>query len=436
MRKKILCKYTLVLLVIVGAVAHGQNVSFNSTGTAPNSSAVLDLSGCTNGGFLIPYVTTPNITAGGTLQPTNPLPNSLLVYNTTNNCFYAYYTGSSSWVNVYCPCSGIPTTPTTPSGSASITENSTGNTYTTSSTGATSFTWTVPASVGTITTGQGTATITVTAASSPGSGNITVTATNSCGTTVSSAGLTVTVPNPCSGTISLDNISFPGIQTSSFTITTAHANEVVLVLMNGDSWGGYAGTGVSVTGGSASAVSNVMTNSYGSSFYTCEVVYGFIAYTAATYTLTVDETGYNYNYTSSAVALYGFCNTPTIAANVLDITPTMAGGTGFTTYSTGTHVSSISNSIAPTVANSYIVANYYNWDWYNANGTVAWTAPAGITTLQSTYHNATAGSYFDCGIAGYADAGTGSVTFTLTDYTGGGSKNIYAPILECIEVHN
>jgi len=593
------------LLLLASPYSFSQNVSLSSNGTSPNASAVLDLSNITSGGFLLPCMTTAQLTAQ--LPNGGAYPNSMLVFCTDDNCFWSYYTGSNTWNNEYCLCSGAPaapgaitgtasvtngsiytysitavagattynwtvpsgatietgagtnsvtvlmactagnvgvsagnscgtsaittkaitissTTPVTtasaPTGSATICASSTGNVYTvTPVTGASSYTWTVPAAVGTIVGVATNNTITVTAAGSAGTGNITVKVNFSCGaagpsspalavetqTTLSAPVVTGTTPitinstnntysvpaivatninsytwtpssaslgtitagattnacsltaassasttysmqisennacgtasttypvtvTTCSGTILLDNAVLAAVQTNTLSITTSHANEVILILANGDANSGYSGSTPSVSGGSASAVSHVMTNSYGNPFYTCEVVYGFIANTAATYTITVSETGYNYNYTNAAIALYGFCGTPTIAANVTDITPTYNSEGG----STGQH-STISNSISPTVANSYIVANYYNWD-YNTDGTVSWTAPAGVATLESTYHNETS-SHYDAGIAGYADAGTGAVTFTLSDIQGG-NGNVYAPILECIEVHN
>ncbi|HTB31355.1 MAG TPA: hypothetical protein VK808_04965, partial [Bacteroidia bacterium] len=88
-----------------------------------------------------------------------------------------------------------PATPGTISGTTSYCNqySSTGNVYSIAAVlNASSYTWTVPASVGTITAGQGTTSITVTLASSYGTGNITVTASNGCGTSAaSSLGVTV-----------------------------------------------------------------------------------------------------------------------------------------------------------------------------------------------------------------------------------------------------
>jgi len=78
-------------------------------------------------------------------------------------------------------------------GNAVVDKDATGLTYSvTPVSGATSYTWTVPATVGTITGGQGTNTITVDAVSIYGIGTISVRATNRCNTGAAST-LSVTV---------------------------------------------------------------------------------------------------------------------------------------------------------------------------------------------------------------------------------------------------
>jgi len=199
--------------------AYSQNVSFNSSGTTPNTSAVLDLSGCTNGGFLIPNVTNADIiTAGGRLLPANLLATStsLLVYNTTNNCFYSYYGTSASWVSVYCPCGGVPTTPVTPVGKTTSGSGLTAGTNTTYSVtaiaGATSYTWTLP-SGWVVVSGGTTNSITVTPGCSTGS--ITVTASNSCGTSAASSLTIVSITSPASISV----VASPTIVCSGSTTT-------------------------------------------------------------------------------------------------------------------------------------------------------------------------------------------------------------------------
>ena len=163
-----------------------QNVAIDSTGTVGSTYAVLDLSQSTNGGLLLPSVTTTQMSA---LTP----PAGTLIFNNTLNCLEVYYSGS--WQSIICPCSGVPSAPGTPGGAATITASSTGNVYSiTPVSGATSYTWTVPAGIGTISAGSGTNSITITA-NTVGGGpyNMTVTASNACGTSVASGALAVTV---------------------------------------------------------------------------------------------------------------------------------------------------------------------------------------------------------------------------------------------------
>lgn len=120
----------------------GQNVAINSTGSAPNSSAMLDVSSSSKG-LLIPRVSLSSLTDASTL----PSPaNSLLIYNTntaiTGGAGYYYNDGTSgspAWVKlVTINAAGIvkSTTPTgdiialdrPPMGEVSMTGNASGTT--------------------------------------------------------------------------------------------------------------------------------------------------------------------------------------------------------------------------------------------------------------------------------------------------------------------
>src|ERR1700733_10048843 len=109
MKKNILCKILLGLLVITASNAFSQNVAINGSATGPVNSAVLDLSANTTGGFLLPYINTAQMNA------LTSVPNSLLIYNSDNNCIEGYFIGSAPicncWQVLYCPCTTVPTTP-------------------------------------------------------------------------------------------------------------------------------------------------------------------------------------------------------------------------------------------------------------------------------------------------------------------------------------
>ncbi len=176
--KSFLLLFTYLILALP---AFAQNVGINSSGATPNASALLDLSS-TSLGLLVPRMTTAQMNA--IAAPAT----SLLIYNTTTQCF-EFYTGAI-WTPLGCVCAGPPPAPAIPTGTVTVCSGQAGVTYTIAAVaGATSYTWTVPVGSA-ITSGQGTTAITVTFGSS--SGNVCVTASNSCGNSAASC-LAVTV---------------------------------------------------------------------------------------------------------------------------------------------------------------------------------------------------------------------------------------------------
>ena len=171
--------FLLLLIYISSGVLNGQNVAINNTGALPNSSALLDISS-TNKGFLIPRMTHAEMLA--IAAPAT----SLLVYSTTDLCFY-FYTGAA-WQILHCTCLGAPVMSIT--GNATPCQGSS-QIYTASLVSGsppTSYVWTVPAGA-TITAGQGTATITVTWGAN--SGTISLITSNNCGTSAATLNITI-----------------------------------------------------------------------------------------------------------------------------------------------------------------------------------------------------------------------------------------------------
>lgn len=76
-----------------------QNIGINENGSTPNAKAILDLDPNVNNnkGLLVPRLTTAQRNA-----ITTPIPESLLIYNTTTQCFEAWNQTSSSWVAFGC----------------------------------------------------------------------------------------------------------------------------------------------------------------------------------------------------------------------------------------------------------------------------------------------------------------------------------------------
>jgi hypothetical protein len=84
---------TLIALLITAISTQAQNIGINSTGATPAASAMLDVAS-SNKGVLMPRMTTAQRNA-----ITLPA-NSLLIFNTTSNCFESFLNGS--WVSMYC----------------------------------------------------------------------------------------------------------------------------------------------------------------------------------------------------------------------------------------------------------------------------------------------------------------------------------------------
>ncbi len=185
----------VVMVYFSCGVLSAQNMAITTLGTPPAPSSIVDLSS-TSLGLLIPRMTHAEMMAIATPAT------SLLVYSTTDNCFY-FYTGAA-WQAIHCTCLGSPvmnvTGNTTPCQASSQIYTAT----LISGSPATSYVWTFPAGA-IITAGQGTATVTVTWGAS--SGTASLTASNTCGTGGGVLGVTVTplIPTatPITGPVAL-----------------------------------------------------------------------------------------------------------------------------------------------------------------------------------------------------------------------------------------
>ena len=168
--------FPLLTLLLAGTLAtfnsFSQGVGINTIGTAPDASAMLDVS-ATDKGVLIPRMTTAERNAIS--SPAN----GLMIFTTDDICLGIYEDGQ--WQIVVCDlaCSSAPATPGTITGNSSPSENSIGESYYVNQVaGTTSYTWTIPSGA-TVAAGQGTTGIIVDFGTT--SGNITVTSNNNCG---------------------------------------------------------------------------------------------------------------------------------------------------------------------------------------------------------------------------------------------------------------
>lgn len=85
----------VVLVLLFNIRLKGQNTGINETGSTPDPSAGLDID-FTNKGLLIPRMTATE------RNGISSSANSLLIFNTTTECFQAYHTSTSSWINISC----------------------------------------------------------------------------------------------------------------------------------------------------------------------------------------------------------------------------------------------------------------------------------------------------------------------------------------------
>lgn len=82
--------FFILLILLQVKITTAQNVGINTTGAAPNASAMLDVES-TNKGFL-----TPRMTTAQRLSIATPA-NGLMVFDTDLRCHYIYSTATTSW---------------------------------------------------------------------------------------------------------------------------------------------------------------------------------------------------------------------------------------------------------------------------------------------------------------------------------------------------
>jgi hypothetical protein len=181
MKVQILAIAVFINFILLTFNLLAQNVGINQTGAAPHSSALLDLNS-TDKGFLITRVDTANIVSPAF---------GLMTLAPSDSCLYLY--NGINWMGMggggnNCICNSnnfacnVPPLAGAITGITTHCPSLTGQIYSISAVpGASTYTWTVPTGW-TITSGQGTTSITVTTGLLGQNGNITVTSTNNCGT--------------------------------------------------------------------------------------------------------------------------------------------------------------------------------------------------------------------------------------------------------------
>jgi len=161
------------MLSVYGVYAQSVGIGTST----PHSSARLHIED-NQRGLLIPRMTTAQRDA--IASPAD----ALLIFNTTTRCFEMYNAPNSSWVPLGCmtSCNAVPSAPTSITGPTSVCPGGDYNYATPPVPGAASYNWNLPTGW-TISTGNGTNNITVTAGAA--NGNVCVSAQNACGTSPS-----------------------------------------------------------------------------------------------------------------------------------------------------------------------------------------------------------------------------------------------------------
>ncbi len=177
-----------------------QNIGINSTGAIPNSSALLDIdaSPTNNKGLLIPRLTTAERNA-----ITAPIPESLLIYNTTTQCYEGYNASTNTWVAFGCIGCTPAAQPSVITGTTPVLQGATGVAYSVTNVVGVSYTWSYSGTGFSCVSGCTTNAITANFSSSATSGTLTVTPINACGAGAPQTfAITVTPPTfPCGGTV-------------------------------------------------------------------------------------------------------------------------------------------------------------------------------------------------------------------------------------------
>lgn len=302
--KLLLITLLTVSLQLLTSNVFSQNVGISETGSLPDNSALLDLSS-TERGLLVPRMTTTERDA-----ITTPA-NSLLIFNTTTQCYEGYNAPSSTWVAFGCIGCTVPTGVSATAAPNPICEGS-DLTLTGGATGATSWSWTGPN--GYTSSSQSP---TITGITTAGAGVYTLTASNTCGSAsaVNTASVTVTPNN----TITLTSAAETNNQITC--INTAITN--ITYSTTGATGATFSGLPAGVTGSWAANVVTISgTPTASGTFNYTVTLTGGCGTVTATGTITVNAAPTTANAGSD---INPACNstTATLAGN----TPTVGTGT-------------------------------------------------------------------------------------------------------------
>ena len=245
-------------------------VGINTIGAAADGSALLDASSTTQGA-LIPRMTTAQRNA-----ITSPA-NSLLIFNTTTQCFEGYNAGTTTWAAFGClgGCS-VPAQPSAITGTGTVCQSQNGVAYSVTNVSGVTYSWTYSGTGLTIGSGSGTSSITANFSGTATSGTISVSGSNACGSsTAQTFAITVNSlpaqPSVITGTgtvcQSQNGVAYSVTNVSGVTYSWTYSGTGFTIVSGSGSnsitanFSGIAGSGtLSVTGSNACGSSTASTS--------------------------------------------------------------------------------------------------------------------------------------------------------------------------------
>ena len=155
-----------------------QGVGINISNSPPDANTILDIDAkgmSMKAGILIPRMTTID---RGTIA--TPIPESLLIYNTDNHCFEAYY--NNAWVDFGCLAGcPYPSQPDNIAGMSSVCKGQNNVSYSITNVPGLTYVWTYTGTGFTIASGSGTNSIIANFSATATSGTLSVAGSNFCG---------------------------------------------------------------------------------------------------------------------------------------------------------------------------------------------------------------------------------------------------------------
>ena len=382
--KLLILAFTFNWLLLLPTAAFSQNVGvgINTTGSAANGSAILDVSSTTQG-QLFPRMTTAQRNA--IASPVE----SLLIYNTTTQCYEGYNASTSMWVSFGCigGCQA-PAQPSAITGTGTVCQGVSGVAYSVTNVTGISYTWTYSGTGYTIGSGSGTNSITANFSASATTGTLSVTGSNACG-------------NSTASTLAIAVNNIPTSVTATANPTTLCSGNSLTLTASATGATGWAWSGPgSYTSGSQNPTAFAVTTS-NTGIFTVTATNSCGTATSSTSSVTV-------NTIPTAVTVSGggaICAGSTLNAS---------GGTGGTIYWQNT-TSGGTSTATPSTSQSMSSAGTY---YFRANNSCGWgtQGSATVTIKVGGVQTSSCGGVFS-----YTDARSGGQGAFAAVQTGTGA---------------